>query len=683
VPGERRVPRHLLIKMENSTERKEHRKGQRYLTVVVVVGLLLWLVTAGETITGHSLRELLTLSAAVPLIILVGLFPITFPLPAGWKSTQENVTFTLMDAFVLAVAAWYGIGPAVLIAGVEAFTSSRRLVRRLSSNLFSLGMMSLAAAAASFSLSAVLGDGWTGAPIARHHSVSAVAAALLVASIIQVTVNWGLVSTLLALRHNNSILLLWKQNFLCAAPLFLPTSVAASLIYFAVLNGAVAIMAIGGLLLLAIYFGHKQNNTRGEQAERAERERAEEAERHVAELSRYIAEQERILEKFAQIEKLSALGELASGVAHDFNNTLAGILGRAQLLQAHSNDAKEVQRGLDIIIKTAKDGAHTVKRIQDFARQRRDRDFELIAVDQLLSDVSEITRPRWKNRAEAVDVCINLDLCVTTTAAVMGDASELREVLVNIVFNAIDAMPNGGRITLSASEIDGQVEIRVTDSGTGMSEDVRSRIFDPFFTTKGKGGMGLGLAVSYGIICRHEGSLEVESELGRGTSFVIKLAVARQSAPAQPSESSVQPAALAAPVAARVLVVDDEDYVRELLRDILDSLGHQVVEAEDGFKALELFDSQAFDAVFTDIGMPGMSGWEFARLIRERNGEIPLAVLTGWGEALSSEEQKAARVDWIVPKPFLIERIAEIVKEISERHLQTPKAHRRQLSLVA
>jgi CheY-like chemotaxis protein len=353
------------------------------------------------------------------------------------------------------------------------------------------------------------------------------------------------------------------------------------------------------------------------------------------------------------------------------------------LLHAHANDPKEVKRGLDIIIKTAKDGAHTVKRIQDFARQKRDRDFELIAVDQLLSDVSEITRPRWKDRAEAGDVYIYLDVSVTTTAMVMGDASELREVLVNIVFNAIDALPNGGKITLSATEADGQVEIRVTDSGTGMTEEVRSRIFDPFFTTKGKAGMGLGLAVSYGIICRHEGSLEVESELGRGTSFVIKLAVASQSAPAQSIESSVQPAALAAHVAVRVLVVDDEDYVRELLRDILESLGHQVLEAEDGFKALELFDSQAFDAVFTDISMTGMSGWELARLIRERNSKMPLAILSGWGEAIGSDEQWTAKANWIVAKPFLIERIAEIVKEISERHLETPKTPRRRLSLAA
>ena len=160
------------------------------------MGLLLWLIAAGETFTGHAWRDLLFLLPAIPLIIIVGLFPLTFLLPTGWKSTQENVTFTLIDAFVLAIAGWYGIAPAVLIAGIEGFTSSRRQVRRLSSNLFSAAIMSLTAAAASVCLSGFLGNGWTGAAITGHHSISAVAVALLVASIVQVTVNWGLALSL-------------------------------------------------------------------------------------------------------------------------------------------------------------------------------------------------------------------------------------------------------------------------------------------------------------------------------------------------------------------------------------------------------------------------------------------------------------------------------------------------------
>src|SRR2546429_54050 len=224
---------------------------------------------------------------------------------------------------------------------------------------------------------------------------------------------------------------------------------------------------------------------------------AEQARHHVEELNHYIAEQERIREQYSQIEKMSALGELASGVAHDFNNTLAGILGRAQLLLGKKDPAK-IENGLEIIIKTAKDGAKTIKRIQDFARQRRDHDFQPVDMSQLLLDVGEITRPRWKDRAEAANVHISLDLQLHCSALIMGDESELREVLVNMVFNAVDAMPQGGTLTLATREVDSQVEISVSDTGVGMGEEVRSRIFNPFFTTKGKTGMGLGLAVSYG-----------------------------------------------------------------------------------------------------------------------------------------------------------------------------------------
>ncbi len=300
---------------------------------------------------------------------------------------------------------------------------------------------------------------------------------------------------------------------------------------------------------------------------------AVEAERHVAELNHYIAEQKRIREQFSQIEKMSALGELASGVAHEFNNTLAGILGRAQLL-LETKDPVKTKNGLNIIVKTAKDGAKTVKRIQDFARQRRDHDFQLVDVRQLLLDAGEITRPRWKNRAEAANIHINLDLECDCGALIMGDESELREVFVNLVFNAVDAMPRGGVLTLAAKEIAGIVEISVRDTGTGMTEETRLRIFDPFFTTKDKLGMGLGLAVSYGIIRRHEGTVDVESQVGVGTIFRIRLPLAKCAMKAQPGRDFVSSkAAPSKSSQTRILVVDDEEYVRDLLRDILEKEG--------------------------------------------------------------------------------------------------------------
>lgn len=398
---------------------------------------------------------------------------------------------------------------------------------------------------------------------------------------------------------------------------------------------------------------------------------AEQARRHVEELSHYIAEQERIREQYSQNEKMSALGELASGVAHDFNNTLAGILGRAQLLLG-TKDQEKIENGLRIIIKTAKDGAKTIKRIQDFARQRRDHDFKPVSLEQMLLDVSEITRPRWKDHAEAANIHISLELQIRSNVLIMGDESELREVLVNMVFNAIDAMPIGGTLTLSTNEVDDSVEISIRDTGTGMSEDVRSRIFDPFFTTKGKAGMGLGLAVSYGIIRRHEGTVEVESEVGRGTNFCIRLPIAKGAVKDEPTDDLVVPIARPSRSAqTKFLVVDDEEHMRDLLRDILEKEGYRVVLAEGGHHALSLFNKFKFDAVFTDVGLPGMSGWELARAIRKQDKRIPLAVVTGWGAVVGSNEQKAAQVDWVIAKPFTVEQIINIAQEASLRREAT------------
>ncbi|MCM3870201.1 MAG: ATP-binding protein, partial [Pyrinomonadaceae bacterium] len=341
---------------------------------------------------------------------------------------------------------------------------------------------------------------------------------------------------------------------------------------------------------------------------------AKHAEQHVLELSQHIAEQERIREQLAQIEKLSALGELASGVAHDFNNTLAGILGRAQLL-LRTNDPEKISRGLRIIIKTAEDGGKTVKRIQDFARQRRDHDFRPVSVDQILLDVSELTRPRWKDKAEASGIHISLNVRVRSKSKVMGDESELREVLVNMVLNAVDAMPQGGQLTLSAEDTDGSVVISIADTGTGMAPEIRSRIFDPFFTTKGKAGMGLGLAVGFGIIRRHEGTITTHSEMSQGTTFRITLPAAKTEDESLITSISPGLTELTNDLNGslkdarkdnqlKILVVDDEEHVRELLRDLLESERCKVVTAPDGHEALALFESREFDAVLTDLGMP-------------------------------------------------------------------------------
>jgi CheY-like chemotaxis protein len=212
-----------------------------------------------------------------------------------------------------------------------------------------------------------------------------------------------------------------------------------------------------------------------------------------------------------------------------------------------------------------------------------------------------------------------------------------------------------------------------------MAPEVKSRIFDPFFTTKGKAGMGLGLAVSFGIIRRHEGSVEVDSEVGSGTRFRISLPKAqvtdepiaieleREIAKVPIELPHTNPTRLFEGYQPKILVVDDEEAVRELLQDLLESEGCRVYLAPGGREALNLFAAQQFDGVFTDVGMPGMSGWELAHAIRQRNETIPIAVITGWGEAVGSDEQKEARVDWVVTKPFRAERISELAQDISRK----------------
>jgi signal transduction histidine kinase/CheY-like chemotaxis protein len=584
---------------------------------------------------------------------------ITVPIPR--LSSQISVS----DTFVFLLLLLYGGPAAITVGAVEAMLSSLRFTKKPRTVAFNFG----AAATSIFITSSVLSAIFNNVTTLRVNPISTVfAAAIGTMALVHYATNSGIVAIAGALKTNQPLWQTWRRHYLWTSITYFSGAIAAAVIAALVhLIGAYAFVIT--LPIIAIVFLTYRTYLKNVETSA---EQAAQAEKHVEELSHYITEQERIREQFSQMEKLSALGELASGVAHDFNNTLAGILGRAQLL-LRTDDPEKIKRGLEIIIRTAEDGAKTVKRIQDFARQRRDHDFELVSVDQILMDASEITRPRWKNCAEASNIHITVDLQIGSNAMVMGDDSELREVLVNMVFNAVDAMPEGGTLTLSSRTEAESVIIKVIDTGVGMYPEVRSRIFDPFFTTKGKAGLGLGLAVSFGIIRRHGGTIEVESQYGSGSEFRITLPVATiaeispridlaDPAPTICKSGDTLPALKARP---RLLVVDDEDFVRDLLQEILEGEDCEVQLAASGNEALALFRESKFDAVCTDIGMPGMSGWELAREIRQRDQRIPIAVITGWGEAVGSNEQKAAGVEWVIAKPFTAERIAELVRDIA------------------
>ncbi len=615
----------------------------------------------------------------VPLVAVTLLVSSRFCIPI--PRTTGQISFS--DTFIFLTLLLYGGEVAAILGAAENFAASRFGKRPFSlfTCLFNAAMMACATFLTVHVMRWLFGVPVTG--LADGDFSATFVVALCVMALVQYVGNSGMAAVHTSLKANEPLWVTWRNKYLWTSiTYFAGASAAGITVKLASTAGFYALVAAAPIIVI-VYLTYRtyldnleamSAAARGEAAAEARAEsaaaQAEQARRHVEELSHYIAEQDRIREQYAQIEKLSALGELASGVAHDFNNTLAGILGRAQLLLT-THDQQKVEAGLRLIIKTAKDGAHTVRRIQDFARQRRDHDFQPVSVDQLLLDVREITRPRWKSRAESEGVHISLELQLgSDEPRVMGDESELREVLVNLVFNAVDAMPQGGTLTLSTRETGGAVEIAVSDTGEGMPEDVRTRVFDPFFTTKGKAGMGLGLAVSYGIIRRHDGSIEAESEVGRGTTFRMRLPASLNSARQEAAAAEAPAIALVPqrPGATRILVVDDEENVRELLRDILESEGYQVTLASGGREALEVFGGGGvFDALFTDLGMQGMSGWELAHAVRELDGNIPVAVVTGWGEAVGSGERLAARVDWVVTKPFDTAQVLAIAREVARR----------------
>jgi signal transduction histidine kinase/CheY-like chemotaxis protein len=579
------------------------------------------------------------------------------------------------DTLVFLILLLYGGEAAVLVATADAIIQTSRYGRKLKTFLFNGAML----ACSTFLTGELVRYAFQRLPELNYEVFSGNYLILLCGMmLVQYLVNTGLAAIHSYLKSDESLLQTWSKYYLWASITYVAGASCAAITARFINSLGLFTVLVTTPIIGIIYLTYRTYLKNVKTAEL----QAEQARTHVEELNRYIVQQERIQEQFSQVEKFSALGQLASGVAHDFNNSLASILGRSELMMKHTEDPK-MKRGLEIIAKSARDGAKTVKRIQDFARQRSEHDFELVEVDQMLLDVSEITRPRWRDGAEAKNIQIQLELKNNSNAQVNGDVSELRDVLVNVIFNAVHAMPMGGNLTLSAEVVENHVVLSVIDTGVGMPAEVRSRVFDPFFTTKGVEGMGLGLAVGYGVIRRHQGTFEVESEIGMGSTFRIKLPVAAVHAGSHNnSTSSVPGQSNRRSNMVKILVVDDEEDVRNLLQEILEDAGCEAVTASQGYDGLRMFDEGSFDAVFTDLGMPGMSGWELARAIRQRNSKVPLAIITGWGEAVSASERENAQVEWVLSKPFSMAQIGDIATEVSRRREEAIPTKGR-LTLVA
>ena len=375
-----------------------------------------------------------------------------------------------------------------------------------------------------------------------------------------------------------------------------------------------------------------------------------------AELRAALATVEESQQRNIRSERLRALGEMAGGVAHDFNNVLAVVVGRAQLLQRQI-EAPELRRQLAIIEHVAQDGAQTVRRIQEFARMRRTRPWQHVDVTEVIREVVEAARPRWSDQAQARAVTYAMRLDLTPVPAVTGDPAELREAFLNLLFNALDAMPQGGALTFSTAVEGDRVVCVVADTGVGMSEEVRHRCFEPFFTTKAEHGTGLGLSIVYGIVTRHGGEIEVWSRPGEGSRFTVRLPLGAAVTPPVPESPAPRPGR-----SARILVVEDERPVREVLVDLLAGQGHEVVACErrEG-RRWPASTARRLTSRSSTCRCRASPAGRWRRVSAPSQPRVPIALVTGWGDQIDLDEARARGVDYLMAKPFNVDDMTRLV----------------------
>ncbi|HEY4579542.1 MAG TPA: ATP-binding protein [Candidatus Acidoferrales bacterium] len=397
-------------------------------------------------------------------------------------------------------------------------------------------------------------------------------------------------------------------------------------------------------------------------------------------------------EAVMQQERLRALGQMASGIAHDINNALSPVaLYTESLLETETSLSPRGRDHLKTIQRSIDDIAQTVARMREFYRQREPQlALAPVHLNGLVQQVVDLTRARWHDMPQQRGVVIEVrSELARDLPPVMGVESEIREALTNLVFNAVDALPSGGAVTLrtrvterapnlAAAPLIQSVHIEVLDTGVGMNEETRRRCAEPFFTTKGERGTGLGLAMVYGMVRRHSADIEIESEVGRGTTVRVTF-----SAPASVVTGPAQPEILrTVPSRLRILVVDDDPLLIKSLRDALETDGHLVTTAGGGQLGIELFHAarqrgEPFAVVITDLGMPYVDGRRVASAVKAASPSTPVILLTGWGQRLVAEGDVPPHVDRVLNKPpklrDLREALAFCVAIASPEELQSTR----------
>jgi two-component system cell cycle sensor histidine kinase/response regulator CckA len=376
-----------------------------------------------------------------------------------------------------------------------------------------------------------------------------------------------------------------------------------------------------------------------------------------------ITERKKMEEALLQSEKLKSIGTITSGVAHEFNNILAVISGKIQLLEMDYEDNKVLTDELRSIMKATDDGEEITSNMLKFTfTENESKEFESLGINDVINQSINFTMPKWKNQSQAKGINYHLDTeGMNSESSILCNPTEIREVFINIIYNALDAMPNGGKLSFRTWNNDDTVYISISDIGEGMTPEVKKRVFDPFFTTKLAIGTGLGMSTAYGIITRHDGEIAVQSERGIGTTFTLQFPITLKAG--TPNETYKQ-SKEAITKTLRVMVVDDEEDICNILGKYFARGGHKVKTVNNGADAIKLIGEEEFDLVLCDMVMPGICGSDVIMAIINNTKKRPkIGIMTGWCEHDETLDQVGLKVEFIIRKPF---KLSELTKRINE-----------------
>ncbi len=376
-----------------------------------------------------------------------------------------------------------------------------------------------------------------------------------------------------------------------------------------------------------------------------------------------ITERKKMEEALLQSEKLKSIGTITAGIAHDFNNVLAIISGITQLLEVVHCDNRELTKELKIITEAAHDGAEISSKMLKVSKTGQStKNFVSSDIRDLVMKAIDFIKPRWKNEAQAKGINYHFDKeGIKSVLPIMCNSTEIKEVFINIINNALDAMPEGGTLSFSTWSVDNTVFASISDTGEGMLADVKKNVFDPFFSTKGVAGTGLGLSMAYGIVIRHGGKIEVESSMGKGTTFTLQFPATNKrrnqiEAPVPELETSGKNL--------RILVVDDEEAIRHVLDKFLTRSGHKVKTVDNGADAIGIAKAEDIDLVLCDLVIPDVFGIDVIKAINRLERNPRIGIISGWSEKPGTVEGGELQVDFFLSKPFKLSKLKECINDL-------------------